>query len=798
MLLHKAFVSVLRERPELLSTEDRNNLAQQKWSNDIDKFEDQIYEWISPRLDINDETLKLLSKYESDGNHNNRNLDPNPRGKNQEIGYIQPDSPDNISQEEQTDYYRESLEKIVIKFQFKQWADNQSNLGALFLRNISGNRNENIENAITSSKAALRLYNEIDFPKKWGETQVNLGVAYLYRIKGEKRKNIETAITALSAALKVCTEEKFAQQWASVLNNLGIAYLHRIEGNRKENIENAITAFSNALRVQTETDVPFDWAITQNNLGIAYRDRLIGDRGENLEHAIAAYQSALKVYTKVDFPYEWASLQNNLGLAYSNHLIGGRKENIENAITAYQSALAVYIESEFPQQWASVQHNLGLAYSDRFIGGRKENIENAIAAYQSALKVYKKVDFPYEWASLQNNLGLAYRDRLEGDRKENIEMAISTHNDALKVINKNDSPSQWAMTQNNLGLAYYNRFTGDESKNVEEAIAYFQSTLEIYTQSHFPEQYAMVQRNLALAYCDRVIGNKAVNTKVAIYHSLAAAGQINTLHSSYHAFKLPMPINAYLPPQVYKQALDFASEQTTVAKAKQVFANTIAVHAVNSYLELIQVETELEKSSCWQKGQRTIFDISDLIVSNYGRVECRPVEPNSTFMTLPSFTEPNCRGYIAVELPVSLGNSDTTPQINEVKLLGFIKSTEITEASESVSLSSLQPLDNILDDICLIESWIELSQQNDPDVIRLQQVLGTREEEFVNCLEQFSKEEDTFKRTDRALDFFTDSTYSSQLKFKNNPDTESEESNTPIDDEELLDLVEKLWDKLGL
>lgn len=258
----------------------------------------------------------------------------------------------------------------------------------------------------------------------------------------------------------------------------------------------------------------------------------------------------------------------------------------------------------------------------------------------------------------------------------------------------------------------------------------------------------------------------------------------------------PMSVEVYLPPEVSQQALHFASEQTTVEKAKQVFANTIVVYAVHLYLEAIQIESELEKGNSWQAGQRTIFDLSDLVVPNYGRLECRPIEPNASEMTLPSFTEPNCRGYIAVRLPVSVKDSANTSKLDTVKLLGFIKSSEIPEFSESVSLSSLQSLESMLDDICLIESWTELSQQDDPVVKALQKVLGTREEEFVNRLEQFSKAEDKYDRSDRALEFLVASNVSSG--FKNSSEIESSSSEPSMTTAELLDLVEQLWDRLGI
>lgn len=262
-----------------------------------------------------------------------------------------------------------------------------------------------------------------------------------------------------------------------------------------------------------------------------------------------------------------------------------------------------------------------------------------------------------------------------------------------------------------------------------------------------------------------------------------------------------MSVEVHIPPEAYQQAASFASEQTTINKAKQVFANTIAIYAVHSYLEAIQIDSELEKGNSWQAGQRTIFDLSDLVVPNYGRLECRPVEPNDFTMTLPAFTEPNCRGYIAVRLPVSIENSTDIPKIKKVNILGFIKASKIPEAAENISLSSLYSVESMLENICLIESWTELSQRDDV-VKALQQVLGTREDDFINRLEQFSKIEDKDDRNEIAVDFLRKdlvaSTYKKRVAptYKNADEAETNAiSTTPS---ELLNLVEKLWDKLGI
>ena len=86
-------------------------------------------------------------------------------------------------------------------------------------------------------------------PKSGQKPQDIIGNTYRDRIKGDKAENIELAIASYQSALKVFNQIDFPKDWAGVQNNLGLAYLERIRGNRAENIELAIAAFQAALQV---------------------------------------------------------------------------------------------------------------------------------------------------------------------------------------------------------------------------------------------------------------------------------------------------------------------------------------------------------------------------------------------------------------------------------------------------------------------------------------------------------------------------------------------------------------------
>lgn len=85
---------------------------------------------------------------------------------------------------------------------------------------------------------------------------------------------------------------------------------------------------------------------------------------------------------------------------------------------------------------------------------------------------------------------------------------------------------------------------------------------------------------------------------------------------------IPMPITQ----SAQQIALQFASEQPNEPKALQVYLNTLAVCAVNNYLRIMDVPTDLTASDSWNPVLRLAADVADLWVIGLGRLECRPVE----------------------------------------------------------------------------------------------------------------------------------------------------------------------------
>lgn len=135
-------------------------------------------------------------------------------------------------------------------------------------------------------------------------------------------------------------------------------------------------------------------------------------------------------------------------------------------------------------------------------------------------------------------------------------------------------------------------------------------------------------------------------------------------------------------------ARQFATQQATPQKGKQVYLNTLAVYAVHSYLKWLQIETDLSQGYSWLPGLRALFNVADLVLPGIGRLECRPVLPEKTACELPLEVREDRIGYVAVQFGY---------RFDEVQLLGFVRAVDISDATEQILIADLQPLDTLLE-----------------------------------------------------------------------------------------------------
>ena len=146
----------------------------------------------------------------------------------------------------------------------------------------------------------------------------------------------------------------------------------------------------------------------------------------------------------------------------------------------------------------------------------------------------------------------------------------------------------------------------------------------------------------------------------------------------------PLTFTCPISPDARRRAEQLCKQQATPSKGEQVRLNTLSVSFVNSYLQYMGFETDLEKSDSWNPVQQTLMDVADLSLKNLGFLECRPVLADAQFVYVPPEVQSNRIGYVVVQISKSF---------REATLLGFVREVK----TDLLPISQLQPLENLLE-----------------------------------------------------------------------------------------------------
>jgi hypothetical protein len=148
----------------------------------------------------------------------------------------------------------------------------------------------------------------------------------------------------------------------------------------------------------------------------------------------------------------------------------------------------------------------------------------------------------------------------------------------------------------------------------------------------------------------------------------------------------------------HSQAEKLRSRQTNSHQAKQVYLNTLAVHAVQTYLQWRGFDTDWKHSDSASLVMQNFMDVADLNIINLGKLECRFVLPEAQIVTIPEEVWSNRLAFIGVRLSKSL---------REATLLGFLK----TVSQREIPLTELRPIEELIPYLCELETMPVHSQE---------------------------------------------------------------------------------------
>ena len=149
----------------------------------------------------------------------------------------------------------------------------------------------------------------------------------------------------------------------------------------------------------------------------------------------------------------------------------------------------------------------------------------------------------------------------------------------------------------------------------------------------------------------------------------------------------PWTFTVTLVLSAHERAKHFQRYHSNPQKAKQVYLNTLAVYAVNFYLDCMGIETDWSASFSCNPVMQTILDVADLDIPKLGKLECRPVLPEDSVVCIPLEVLSDRIGYVAVRID---------PSLREATLLGFSKT--VPESGE-LAIWELRSLPYLLEAI---------------------------------------------------------------------------------------------------
>jgi hypothetical protein len=215
--------------------------------------------------------------------------------------------------------------------------------------------------------------------------------------------------------------------------------------------------------------------------------------------------------------------------------------------------------------------------------------------------------------------------------------------------------------------------------------------------------------------------------------------------------KSPQFLTIPLTEEAHQKAQKFASTQSNIKDKKRIYLNTLAVYAVNRYLNWIQIETDLEGSNSWNIITNNLFNINDLDLPNIGQLICIPVLPDQDTCETPELLSPDAIAYIPVRFKEVL---------NEVEILGYRLILNANEPSENIYLDlidtqenyddglSLFPIENLLDWLFYVEDVKALIEDETiPLYIAIRQILEVQNRSLaqfaVECINKVQSEDES-------------------------------------------------------
>ncbi|MEG4249425.1 DUF1822 family protein [Microcoleus sp. Pol10D4] len=244
-----------------------------------------------------------------------------------------------------------------------------------------------------------------------------------------------------------------------------------------------------------------------------------------------------------------------------------------------------------------------------------------------------------------------------------------------------------------------------------------------------------------------------------------------------------------LTSKALKLAKSFQKQYESPAKARQVYLNTLAVYAVDTYCQCLGIETDLEACDSLNPAMQPLMDVADLEIVGIGKLECRPVLPADENCYIPADTWENRIGYVAVEINESS---------REATLFGFYAPINPLEMMEQVSCESFQPLEAFLDHLYRLETALDFFQGHNPVAVKVRERLNEQSlPEIIAEMERIYRTYNKYERRYAGGEFLASYVPAKPgFAFRGSAPIVDREEFDDSQQTELQDLAEELLEKL--
>jgi Protein of unknown function (DUF1822) len=160
----------------------------------------------------------------------------------------------------------------------------------------------------------------------------------------------------------------------------------------------------------------------------------------------------------------------------------------------------------------------------------------------------------------------------------------------------------------------------------------------------------------------------------------------SVMHNIKHElcqFTVALSPNAH---EIARQSVKGISSQV---KAKQVYANTLAVYTVDYYLQCLGFNPNWLDSASRNPLLIKLMNIADLEIKDIGRIECIPILANQIECDIPAESANERVGYIPVRI---------SEDLTEATILGFT-----TQKSGMIKLNELSSLESAIEYLTNLE-----------------------------------------------------------------------------------------------